>query len=140
MLLSCHKSSIFVKTAVAMAMRPSVFLLQVESVFSGRRDQMENPRRLNESSCEEQRGEVAMALLLADPCAFAPPSSSPLRCGVLVMMCFHDGEMNGGASQVARNSKASSAFFCLRPAGESRHGPVQACAALCSANGRSSSA
>src|SRR6266568_3767246 len=29
---------------------------QVESVFSGRRDQMENPRRLNESSGEEQRG------------------------------------------------------------------------------------
>src|SRR5947208_3583034 len=45
--------------------------------------------------------EVAMALLLADLCAVAPPSSSPPLCGVQVMMGSHDGEMNGGASLVA---------------------------------------
>jgi len=72
--------------------------------------------------------EVAIAVLLS------------YLCSIQVMMCSHDGVTNGGASQVARNSKASSAFFCLWPAGESRCGPVAACAALCSANGQSSRA
>ena len=84
--------------------------------------------------------EVAMALLLADLCAVAPPSSSPPLCGVQVMMGSHDGEMNGGASLVAWDSSAPWAFFCLWSAGERTCGQIPACAVLGTANERPSSA
>jgi len=82
----------------------------------------------------------AIALLCSHRCAVAPLSSSPPRCGARMLMCAHDGVKNGGASQAARNSKASSAFSCLRSAEESRCGPVPACAALYSVDGWSNCA
>lgn len=59
-----------------------------------------------------------MALLLADPCAVAPPSSSLPLHGVQVVMGSRDGVMEAGASQGARDSSAPSAFFRLSLAGE----------------------
>lgn len=64
--------------------------------------------------------EGAMALLLADPCAAAPPSISASLCGVQGVIGSRDGVMQGRASQAARDSSAPSAFFCLWPAGEIR--------------------